>query len=367
MEGIEEVEVTTETPAPAAPETVQTHRDSVADDVRASIASLKGEGEPPIAEATVETKKDDRPRAPDGKFLPADAAKSPAAPVAAAPTQELPSADDQTKASVAPSTASAPPAGWTADAKAQWASLPPAVQAAALKREEDIAAGGRQWSEEKRRYEATLAPLAQEASQRGMDLSTGIQKLIDGNRFLETQPEQAILWLAQRHNIDLSNLASNPPAPQQAQQVDPRLAQLSQTVTELQDRLRRDDESRNLSLVEKFFADNPLAKENDEALARHVAEVKAANPHLPPSDILQQAFDRVVWLNPDIRAKRLEQETAAKQAEAAKHVQAKAAQASKAAVSVKGSSAALRPPAKNDGGDTVYDAVRASIQQLRAN
>lgn len=346
-------------------------RDDINNDVAAAIASLKGEAQP---EAPADTPEDqpegeaapERARGPDGKFVSKDAAPE----TAAAPEQKSPPADDQTKASnEQPSNAAAtPPVSWAADAKAVWASLPPAVQQAVLKRETEVSNGFRQKSEDVRRYETALAPVAQEAQRRGLTAEQGIQRLMDGQRFLETQPAQAILWLAQQNGIDLAELASNPPAAPQQVRPDPMFAQVHQTVQSLQSRLDEITMGQNTSLVESFAASNPHYAEVEDYLPDLIKEVQTVRPNLSPRETLQAAYDRAIWLNPDVRAKVIAEQSASSRQNAVAPIVDKSRQAQKAAVSVKGSSAVSSPPPRRpDGSGTVYDDVRESIAQLRAS
>lgn len=367
-----------------APQEAIAHRDDVHNDVAAAIASLKGEGNEPSTDnaaalssgdknvsGTVapdpqgsEAPSDGRLRGPDGKFLPKDAA-----PVTAAADTKLPTPESQTKPSEQPSTAQvAAPVSWSAEAKALWASLPPAIQQAALKREQEASSGIRQYSEKVAQYEQALAPIAQEAQRRGLSTADGIQRLMDGQRFLETQPAQAILWLAQQNGIDLAELASNPPAAPQPARPDPAYAQVSQTVQTLEQRLQQIEFGNNLTVAQQFAASKPHYADVEDQLPGFIREVLAVDPSLQGLPLLEKAYERAIWLSPDVRAKiQAEEHAKAEQARLAE-VAAKASQASRAAVSVKGSSApAIAPKAAANPGGTVYDDVRAAIQFHRAS
>ena len=360
------------------PQEAVAHRDDVHNDVAAAIASLKGDpdhsegsavstGADEVAASSDADQKgkaetvDGRPRAPDGKFLPKDS-------TAEVAEQKLPTPESLTKPSEQPSTATvAAPVSWSADAKALWPSLPPAIQQAALKREQEASSGIRQYSEKVAHYEQALAPIAQEAQRRGMSPDDAIKRLIDGNAFLETQPHQAILWLAQKNGIDLAELASNPPAPQQARP-DPAYAQVSQTVQTLEQRLAQIEFGNNLSVAQNFAASKPHYADVEDQLPRFIKELKVIDPSLSGVDLLEKAYERAIWLNPDVRAKITAGEREAAEKARLAEVQAKASQASKAAISVKGSSATASPPRKAaaSSGDA-YDDVRAAIHQLRAS
>lgn len=340
-------------------------RDDVNNDVAAAIESLKGESEPLASEPTEEQSADTRARGADGKFTSKEAAPE----KAAATDPKSPPPGDTTKASTEqPSTAAgAPPVSWAADAKAGWASLPPAIQTAVLKREAEVSAGFRQKSEDVRRYEQTLTPIAQESQRRGISTEEGIQRLISGNQFLEQQPAQAILWLAQKNGIDLAELASNPPAAPQQVRTDPVFAQVTQTVQSLQNRLNEITIGQNTSMVEAFAASQPHYADVEESLPALIKEVQATQPHLTPGETLQAAYDRAIWLNPDVRAKIIAEQTATARQSAVTPLVDKSRQAQRAAVSVKGSSAASTPPARRPQGDgSVHDDVRDAIAQLKS-
>jgi hypothetical protein len=347
-------------------------RDAVNDDVRAAISSLKGEEPPaaaetpePPASAAPEAEKPARDRGPDGKF-----AKTAAAPEKAAPVEKLPATEEPTKASAAPSTAPAPPVSWAADAKQAWASLPPAIQTAVLKREQEASAGFAQYSEKTKAYERALAPVAQEAQRFGLNVEDGIKRLLDGQRFLETQPAQAILWLAQKHGLDLAEIASNPPAPQASARSEATVPpQFVQHISSLEERLNGILMDQNMSAVQQFAADPKNAHyetvEND--LPAIMREIQASNPSIKGVDLLKAAYDRAVWLNEDVREKMMADRLAQTTQAATAKVATKAAQSARAAVSIRGSSADTRPPAKPmmNGNGHATDDVRAAIAQLR--
>ncbi len=332
-------------------------RDEINNDVVRAISSLKAEAEPETIEA--EEPVAERTRAADGKF----AAKEPEA-AKPAPEQKLPPTEDVAKANEQPSTVAAvPPVSWAADAKQAWASIPPAVQQAVLKREQEASNGIRQYSEKTARYEQALAPAAQEAAKRGLSVDDGIKRLIDGNTFLEQQPAQAILWLAQKNGIDLAELVSNPP---QQVRADPMVSQVSQTVSTLEQRLQQIEFGQNLTVAQQFAASKPHYADVEEILPDLIKEVRTINPHLSGMDLLEKAYERAVWLNPDVRQKVIAAENAKVAQNQVSKVAEKSTQASRAAVSVKGSSAGAQAPRRAESNGNAFDDVRAAIHQLRA-
>lgn len=358
----DDVEMLEVTEAPIAEQA-----DDINADVRAAIASLQGnEGaEPALSEDSPEASAADRARGPDGKFISKETvtAEQPAE----IQTQVLPPTDDTTKASIEQSStaANAPPVSWAADAKAVWATLPPAIQAAVAKREQEVSAGFRQKSDDIRRFEAAIMPVAEEAQRNGLTTEQGIQRLLDGHRFLESRPTEAIQWLAQRHGIDLAQLASNPSAVQRTQ-VDPVVSQIVHAVPQLEQRLAQIEIGNNLNVISAFANSHPYYAEVESKMPDLIKEVKAANPSLGGAEILDAAYERAVWLTPEVRSKIIADQHAEAEKARVTALSEKSAQAKRAAVSIKGSSAPATSVGRKADGESVYDDVRAAIAQLSA-
>jgi hypothetical protein len=363
---------------PAASEPVS-QREDVHNDVAAAIRQLKDKGKDesvaagqgavdpdahpdPISDGNA---KAERPRGPDGKFLPKDlAADAPQA----APAQEIPSTD--TTKAIEPQVSTPainPPAGWTAAEKAEWSKLSPAVQAAVSRREQEISRGGQQWSEEKRRYEAVLAPVAQAFKARNLSVEDGLNRLLGAQDYLDRDPAGAIAWLAQSYGVDLQNLESTPSAPQ-APRFDPMVQQLQQQTQYLESQLNGFLQSQTLGVIEQFAQGKPHYADVEGDLVNIIPMVKAANPGATPQEVLEKAYDQAIWSNPNVRAKLIAEQAAQEQAKQAEALKAKAAQAQKAAVSIKGSSNGTSAPRRQQAeipNESVYDTVRRSIEQLR--
>lgn len=361
-------------PAPASVEPVSQAED-VRNDVAAALTSLKAKAAE-AAPVEVEAPADDHPepldkgdhpsdpkRYADGTFKPV---KQEAAPEkAAAPDPKLPPVDNTAKPSTEqPSTAvGAAPVSWAAEAKASWASLPPAIQNAVLKREAEVSSGFRQKSDEVRRYEQVIAPVAQEAARLGMQPDQAINALMSAHHMLQQDAPAAIARLAQQYGVDLATLASNPPAIQAQPRHDPMVSQLYQTVTTLQSRL---DDISNTEMKKHY--ESVSSKPHFEQVRQDMARiVQTLPPHLTAAEMFEQAYEQAVWVNPEVRAQLIAEQTAQTQQKQAETLQVKAKQAAKAAVSIRGASNganAPKMPPLNSGGD-VYDDVRAAIHALR--
>lgn len=286
----------------------------------------------------------ERARAPDGKFAPKESTE---APVEAATEQKSASTDTQAKASetAASTPQDAPPVGWTPDAKAEWSKLSPAIKAAVIKRETEIANGGRQWSEEKRRYEAAISPIAQLTSRRGLSVEQGIQALARAQAMLDENPAEGIKRIAQSYGVNLATLTGQQPSDVPN---DPTLdlqAMVRQAVQPLiapiQERFTTEDLQRQASIegLVTEFATSPGHEHFDavqDELMAMIPAIKQRNPFWSHQQILQDAYDRAVNANPNtrqlLREAERQKEEAARRAEAGQ----RAAKARTAATSVTG-------------------------------
>ena len=370
-----EVDETVVAEAPA-PETLAYPEGDARNDVAAAIASLKKPAEPEAAAAKTDDHpepvidKGDHPSDPkryaDGTFKPV---KQEAAPEkAAAPEPKSPPVDNTAKASTEqPSTAAnAPPVSWAADAKAQWAAIPPAIQNAVLKREAEVSSGFKQKSEEVRRYEGMIAPVAQEAARLGLQTEQALGALMSAHHSLQRNAPAAIAQLAAQYGVDLATLASNPPAVQ-TQQFDPVVSQLSQTVQSLENRLAGFLETQTMSVIDSFAHEHPHYEAVEEQIAEILPFVQRNNPGISSVDALTKAYEQAIWLNPDVRAKLISEQQAQVQQTQTQATQSKAKQAAKAAVSIKGASNGMSAPPRMpvEANGSVYDDIRAALHQLR--
>lgn len=319
------------------------------------------------------TSSPERPRNPDGTF----AAKTEDAPAKAAPVAaqtaapETPS-KDTAKASDVPASkpGNAPPAGWTADEKSLWPSLPPAVQAAVSRREQQMEQGGRQWSEEKRRYEGLIAPVAQMAQRRGLSADQGLNALLVAQQRLDADPASAIQWLARSYGVDLATLAGQSSA--QVSQDNPQQPDIRALVQQavapylapVQERFAAQDREREMStvqLVEQFSA--APGHEHFGAVEAELMDlipgIKARNPAWSHTQVLQEAYDRAVYANPTTRQQVLAASATAADEKRRQEAAARATRARTAAVSVTGSPSGLPASAPKDS-------IRAEIEAAMA-
>ncbi len=335
--------------------------DDVADDVRAAFESAKTiEGEAkditdPAEVVETESAKAERLRNERGQFIKAEEG----AEKTAAEPQKVPDADQNREQPVERSSANEPPSFLSAEAKAEWAKAPSAIQAALLKRDADANEGGRRWSEEKRAYDETLAPVMEAAQRAGVDPREGIKRLTAANAYLDRDPPNAIKWLAQAYGVDLKALASDQQQPQQPK-ADPLVAQLHQDVGYIKSSLAEQAKAQTTQAIQAF-ASSPGHE--------HFEDVKVKMGQLlltRQATDLQDAYDQATWSNPSVRAKLIAAQTAP--VAAAAKDQAIVTKARRGAISPRGTPASAVPepqkaPARVNGADSVEDDVRAAFRQ----
>ena len=333
------------------------------DDIRAAMAEVSGAApEPAPAEEVVvapeaviaeaETPQDDsekptdgRERGPDGKF------------VAKAPETVQNTIDQPSEAVADPAAKLAirAPASWSPAAKATFDKLPPEVQQAVAKREQEIDHGLRRKSEEVKRYEPLeqlIAPRRALWAAQGMDEASAIRTLLAAQDLLEKDAVQGIQFLAKSYQIDLSRLAQPQGQPYQAQPArdsHPEIAALKQQLQVLQSQVQTAQTAPIVSQIDAF--------QNDPAnlYFENVRDDMAVLLHNGKASDLKEAYEMACWMRPDIRP--FLQTTQAP----ATPVQDKAAQARRAAVSVTGSPGQTRVPKSNG---SIEDDIRAAFEEV---
>lgn len=312
--------------------------DDIKDIVKAKPAADNAE-KPPV---------EGRPRDATGKFTKG----------AEAATAEITDPDATAKPTAPVQTMGDAPAGWSAEGKAAWttlakavAALPPeaqaawaAMQTAAAKREEAASSGSRQWSEEKRRYEEMISPVAEAARARGIEPQEAIGRLIQAQNNLDRDPANAIRWLAQSYGVDLTQLVINPDYQVQGRQAPTQHAQPDVA-----------------AIVEQKLEERELQREI-QAFAKDRPDYERLKPHMRAllesgaAESLEDAYDQARWAAKDIR-ERLLSEQAAKPADEQRRAEAQKVQkARSAAASLQGSPAGVPVTKKPE-----FNSVRSAV------
>lgn len=204
-------------------------------------------------------------------------------------------------------------------------------------------------------YETSFAVIDPYIKNSGFSRSEYIKNIADIERDLSTDPLRGIAILAQRFGIDVRTAYGQQAQPvQQPQQkqnddtyIDPsfnvalkpvldKVGAVERQFQEMQQRTRQaqvDVAIKDFSEKNPHFAKIQADKELRDEMSIIVYGFKSAYPNLSDKEILQKAYDKVVWSNPEVR-EILQNDAKAKQVEQSN---AKAAAAKKAGASVSGS------------------------------
>lgn len=246
----------------------------------ATVADLKPEG-------------GDRERNPDGTFK-AKVEDTTAKPVVDTKQAAKPDAavTDPTKAA----NFSDAPARFSADAKAQWATVPEAVRAEATRAIKELEGGieqYRQTFEPYREFDKQLKTNGQTFKE-VFDHYTGIEQL------LAKSPLQGLDRICQNMGFSLREIAAHvmgQPADQQATQQESIIRELRQELAGLKQELggvsttiKTQQEKTVLSQIEQFAADKPRFEELSHDIAFFLQNGRAKD--------LQEAYDLAERLNP---------------------------------------------------------------------
>ncbi|MBY3067456.1 hypothetical protein HFO74_29235 [Rhizobium laguerreae] len=300
----------------------------------------------------------DRQRDEHGRFASKEADKGTPAAAAVPKAVDAPAAANA--APVAPQTpAVAPeqqpaaathrvPPGWSAEAKAQFGTLPPEVQAAVAKREQEVDNGFRVLQDYKGLEEFT--PIVRQAGTTHADV---MRKAIDWEQSLIRDPINTVIHVARMAGVNLQALVAGqqdqilqrrPQQPQQ--QPTPQPVNVEATVEQVL--RKRDTETQ----VNAFISD-PANVHAEAVLDDMVALISAGR-----ASSLKDAYDAACWMRPDIRQQLISQ-TAQPAPDPNAQRAAAADQARKASRSISGSSA---PGPSRDATANQQTSIRDSLR-----
>ncbi len=324
----------------------------------ALVAAMSGEGDKqPTTEKPASAT--DRTRNAAGQFAPK--AETPAQPTASqTPANGQPAA--VTQGVQQPQNTTQPPAGekiafkhpdsWSAEAKASFAELPPHVQAAISKREQEVENGFKVLQDYKGLEQFT--PYVKAA---GTTFADSMKRALDWEASLQRDPVNTVLHVAKIANVDLVRLAAQlQQMPQQQQQPAPRQQPQPQpiNVDAVVDQAFRKRETENQ--IQSFLSDpaNVHANAVLEDMATLISTGRAKD--------LKEAYDTACWMRPDIRQQMISQSAPSAQSQI-ENKAAAADQARRASKSITGSSSA---GASTVAGGGKSNSVREAIQEAIA-
>lgn len=351
--------------APAPTENAEkSMEDTIRDEYRrltANGASQPDETDDSVTPSdTPETLK--RNRGADGRF-----ARSSAAPDKVETAGETQAAPGQTEPPATPASAASDyPNTWKKDFQSEWDKISPGIKSEIKRREQNFLEGIRQYQEPASFGKAIgqeMLPHVDVMRQMGVTPQQLTRDMMGAWSVLVTgtpdQKSQVILNLARQYGIDTSALAA--PAStgsDAAQAVSPDLAPVLQRVQGIERLVRQQAEQASraaseqaMSEVQQFAsrADRKHFAAAQETMAQLIGSGQAAT--------LDDAYDKAIWLVPEIREKLF-----AEQAEKRSQEDAARAAAARKAASVNVAKRGTPPAAPKQG--TMEDTIREEYRRL---
>lgn len=258
-----------------------------------------------------------------------------------------------------------PPPGWSPTAKVAFDKLPPEVQQAVAKREEEVNNGFAKLQEYK-----PIDRYMEMAKQSGTTLDKALENYVNIEQELSRDMVSGIARICQNkgiHPVALANeiLARNGVAPSEGQagttpahQTAPSvdLSPVMQKISALESYFQQQQEAGVQTEIQRFASDpKHTFFENVKAdMGRLIS--------LGEADDLEDAYDKACWANKEIRALLIKQQSPPAQSVNA----AEAVQKAKAAAKATGGapSAGFKPNAGTEGG-SIRDNIRAAINAQR--
>jgi hypothetical protein len=394
-----DTDIVTETPEPAAPPAPAPINERPVDGPGSGRSNIRKE-----LEKNVEAFRKEPAPEPERRPKAAKTPKSRARQEIEAQEQETPEEQEPAPQEVEGTEPQEPetkaPEGWAKEAKAEWANLPPAVQAAVVKRETDMAKGVDDLKKKYSEIDQALQPRMDVIRRHGHTPAQAVNQLFAWFEALSANPIVAFPALAQSFRFDLKNIpglaqAQQQPAATQPQEpaketkpedipvgvqtyvkgLEQKIAELQQGFTQQLGQLSSSFQQQSQAKTEEILANWAKDKPHFEDVRRTMAQLIASQtvPPLPNGAAdLDRAYDMALWALPEVRAKILEEQrkaeadkAAAKVAAEKKAQQEQADKARRAAgsLSVGAPGSPAQPTGKAKGKSK---SVRESIMEARA-
>jgi gas vesicle protein len=206
----------------------------------------------------------------------------------------------------------------------------------ANRRESDFHRGVEEFkthAQKARAYEAVIAPYQQTFQSLGVDAPTAIGHLLKADHTLRysdpATKAQYFQQLAQQYGVNLEQIQNPPQYDPQTQYLMQQLNELRQTQAQWHNSIQQQEQTRANHELEQFAS---AGNAHFDAVRNDMADLLETGK----ATSLQDAYEKAVWMNPDIRQSLIEQQRSEAQKKAMSEAQA--LRAKTAAVSVKGSS-----------------------------
>ena len=293
--------------------------------VEAEAAEAVVTAEPEKTE-TKETSEGEQPRTEDGRFASKEGSES-GADRDDAPAEAKETTDQGTPTEVEPAKVIDPPVSWSAEAKALWGELSPAIQQQVLKRETDTNTALQDRAEKLKGYEpltAALEPVGEHLRLNGMTNESYVTQLVAADQFLRRSPAEAIQWLARSYGVDLSTANAEPdgePADPQIAALRNEVGQLTTYLTNQANGAAASQHAGATSQIDAFKADPKHS--HFETVRKHMGVLMDAGE----ATDLKTAYETAIWANPEIRTQLLADQKTEETAKRDKEAKERAAEA----------------------------------------
>lgn len=252
-----------------------------------------------------------------------------------------------------------PPARWSAEHKAVFATLPREAQEILAERERDVekllTQKTQEIADQKRSFEqleTIIGPRRQAMQQGWGSEAAAVAKLFELSDFASRDPAGFHAWFAKQHNLT----GGQHTEPEQEKYVDPAVAATNAKVDLVLSEIQNQKISEANRAIEAFKADPKNIYFND-VIGKMVQLIETG-----VAKDMQDAYDQAIYADPNTRAKILEaqaKEAEEKRVAEAKEAAAKAKRAASTNVSSKGSPSggSMQGATMEDTMSMVYDRV----------
>jgi len=231
-----------------------------------------------------------------GKFV----AKNPTEPAAEGAAPEVTEVADQTAQTTLEQAKPAidAPISWSAEKKAEWASVPPALQDYISQRDKESHDAITRAGQQIKAFEPIGKVIEQygDTFQRnGLQPHEGIARMMAVHNMLEQNPRNAIAEIAKAYGVNLSGEAEQNATPE-SQRIAELEARLAKQETHLTARMRQEQEAQNATLAREI-ADFAKDKPHFESVRKVMAGLMSSGA----AETMQDAYDKAIYADPTIR------------------------------------------------------------------
>lgn len=322
-----------------------------------------------------------RQEAPEGQITEATAPETPETTPEAAPAAEP---------------AVAAPEAWSREAKAEWAKLPAAVQAAVSKREADTTKGVKELKGKYGQIDQALEPYLETIKRHGRSPGEAIAQLFAWFASLSTQPQQAFPALAKSFGYDLKQFVepaqgeakppeeeetTAPAVPKELQayfdaqnrQIEALKAEQAQRIAQFEAQLQTANVQKAKETLNVWAKDKPHFEQAKAVMAELIG--RGMVPLLEDGQVdLDAAYDRALYYDPVLREQILQEKQQKAEVERKKKEDAerkaqqdKAEKARKAALSLGPNAPGTNTGSTNraNRGKSVRESLRQAFEEAR--